>query len=842
MSLYPRERISEALLDSANRGIAMLIAPAGFGKSEAARDAFGTEAHWIDLPDDGASVETLARLIIERTSPRSLRALSAHLARSQTEENRRHLAEWCAGKLRSVEQPIILEDFQRLCSNAAALLFVRTLIESTVPVVRWAIISRETPDLPIGTWLARDYMALPVSSEDLAFDVAEGSAVAAALSVDIDEKSIAELVHDVGGWPLALRLSLGSWERTRALPSLRIRTRLVLFEFIEQQVWSQLSESDRRFFEAAALLTDLRPRILGAAGFPEARLTLERLHLQLPLLSRIGNSAFRLHELFREFLIERSKIDAAAHIERTRRLALALERFGDFDGAIAMQIRAEAWDHAIALLERHGVDRIENGHRAEVLSAMSRLPKKLLDHPVVSGLRGFALSVDGSYALGTREIEHALKGDLSAQMRGALMMQAGLNSFNLMRPAEAMPLFRDLMTNEKVDPKVRVGAAAALASASARAGEVEIARDAIGFCSGSLEIASVELRATVKFRLAYAHLSLGEAGVAETYAIECVQLAHSIGLEGVAARGYAVLQAVASSIYSDTILSRKYSEACIRYASLSGDRSMHIFGLQALLVVAAYQGNDELFEATERQLVELGAERASRNLMWLRFVKVIREGGRGNSQLAISTLTVVNSESLSVAERAFCDSLLALLQAARKPDEAALLLSRPVMILADKDIETRRFLAYAQAFHALGQWLLGRGRAARRAPSPDLSAVTPCDAALLSVIATICSTARQTITGRQLFQLTEPLLALQLDGQARFLRQILAPSTPAQLTRSELEVLRAFRYGGTTTDVADRLGRSSHTILAHLKSACSKIGCSGRAAAVAYAHDMGWIE
>ena len=81
-----------------------------------------------------------------------------------------------------------------------------------------------------------------------------------------------------------------------------------------------------------------------------------------------------------------------------------------------------------------------------------------------------------------------------------------------------------------------------------------------------------------------------------------------------------------------------------------------------------------------------------------------------------------------------------------------------------------------------------------------------------------------------------------MDGHARFLRHVLAPATVIQLTRTELEVLRELRAGGRTSDVADRLGKSSHTVLSHLKSACSKIGCSGRAAAVAYAQEMGWIE
>jgi DNA-binding CsgD family transcriptional regulator len=169
-------------------------------------------------------------------------------------------------------------------------------------------------------------------------------------------------------------------------------------------------------------------------------------------------------------------------------------------------------------------------------------------------------------------------------------------------------------------------------------------------------------------------------------------------------------------------------------------------------------------------------------------------------------------------------------------------LSRPVLIAAAKDHESGRILAHAQVYHSLGQWLLGRGRAARRAPVPDFSKVNPREAALLTVIVTICSTSRQTTTARQLAQLTEPLLALQLDGHARFLRHVLAPAAITELTRTELEVLRELRGGGTTADVADRLGRSSHTVLSHLKSACAKIGCSGRVAAVAYAVDMGWIE
>ena len=409
MSIFPRERVSEALYDSANRGIAILIAPAGFGKSEAVLDAFGDSAHVVNLPEEDAPVERIARLIVERANPRAVRSLNPLLQRAPNDEHRAHLTERCAAWLRDVDDPIVLEDFQRVVADRAALRFVQTLIESTVPNTRWVLVSRETPELPLGTWLARDYMTLPLTTEDLAFDVAEGAAVAAAMGVSIDLASTEELVNDVGGWPLALRLSLGAWERTRALPALRIRTRGVLFEFLESEIWAVLSSDEQELFEAAAHLNELRPRILGAAGFPESRLTLERLHRRLPLLARAHDGTYRLHELFREFLIERQRRDPDAYDSLMRRVARALERFGSVEESVAMYQRAGAWDAAIALLARHGIERIESGHRSAIAAALAKLPREYLDHPVATGLRGYHLSLDGATEIAVRELRTARK-------------------------------------------------------------------------------------------------------------------------------------------------------------------------------------------------------------------------------------------------------------------------------------------------------------------------------------------------------------------------------------------------------------------------------------------------
>ncbi len=145
MSIFPRERLTEALYDSANRGVAMLIAPAGFGKSEAVLDAFGDVGHIVNLPEEDVPIERIARLIVERANPRAVRGLTPLLQRAPTDENRAILPNGarraCATSKRRSCSRISAHRGDR-----AALRFVQTLIESTVPNTRWVLVSRETPN------------------------------------------------------------------------------------------------------------------------------------------------------------------------------------------------------------------------------------------------------------------------------------------------------------------------------------------------------------------------------------------------------------------------------------------------------------------------------------------------------------------------------------------------------------------------------------------------------------------------------------------------------------------------------------------------------------------------
>jgi DNA-binding CsgD family transcriptional regulator len=65
----------------------------------------------------------------------------------------------------------------------------------------------------------------------------------------------------------------------------------------------------------------------------------------------------------------------------------------------------------------------------------------------------------------------------------------------------------------------------------------------------------------------------------------------------------------------------------------------------------------------------------------------------------------------------------------------------------------------------------------------------------------------------------------------------------AELSAAELETLREFdRAGGRAADVAKALGKSKFTVQNQIQSAIKKLGCSGRAEALAYARQRGWLD
>lgn len=839
----PRPRIVNLLGASLDAGIALVIAPPGFGKTEAVRSALGAGASYLSHAEH-PTVEAVARGLIAGTAPGESRSLALLLQRDGGPQMHQELAAWVAARLRNAPRPIVLDDFHHVARDGNVLHFVRTLIEATVPATRWAIVSREMPQLPVGTWIARGRMNLPLTSAELQFTDDEARELANALDVTIDAANLAAIRADTQGWPVALRLALSGWERTRALPPLRLRTRGVLFDYLDAEVWQQTAAADRALLQLAALLVPVGPEVIEAAGFADAPRTLERLARENPFLQPESGGTYRLHELFREFLAQDQRRDRAFLAAIVRRTADGLEQLGFAAEALRLLTSLGLEDRVLDVLGRAGFALIDGGHRDDVVAAMRAFAAGRRNAPVLAALRGYLFKLDGSIENAEAEMAGALAGDLPPAARIETAHRLGKILNNRGRPAEAIAVFTPVLETLPEHSPLTAELRATVAGSYALVGDADQARALLHAACAVLDALDAEARCRTLQQTAFAQFHCGDLAEAETTAERCVELAGALGLDQVAAFAYSILVTLASMLHADTRRAAEFAAAMARLGERCGDKVLQAHGLRAAWAFAADRGDDDALGDAERRLAGIGQIRAFRETLPFRIAAARHLVGTDRLAEAVRTLASFDASGLSRSEAALRDSFAGLLLAAGEDHAgAAALLGRPLIVSAEVDRVNRRAFILAQAHRSLGHWLLGRPLASRRRIDFGDDALYERDRLLIGVILSLCAMPIGGMTGRQVDQLTEPLLAIEMAGHVRFLRKLVAPRLRAvRLTPAELAVLRAFRSGDTESAVASRLGKSPHTVHGHLKGIFRKFGCRSRAEAIDCATRAGLLE
>lgn len=844
--IYERERVSDRVREAAVSGIALIIAAAGFGKTEALRQTYDDEsAILIQLDDLTSSVDAFLKRLVDVVTPRQSRSLSALLEKTDPDAIRDTVVPWVAARLRGVEPAIVVDDLHCVFRDPRAGPVLQHLVELTRHSVTWVLSSRETPELPIGTWIAREWMGMPISDVDLAFTTDEARELAKLIGVRISDPDLEQLARETAGWPIAVQFFLSYWERSRTPVPAGLGTRDVLFRYIDEQVWSGIDDEHRRLLEVAAILPRPSLALLGETGFPRAGAELERLSRRITFIQKDERGEYRLHDVFREFITERHRLDRVQYAELIAKVAGALAKLGLSPEALELYTRLGDEQQIVALLETIGFDLIESGHRKSVEDALNALPAPAHVTPMVTALRGHIQMLEGAFATAETELRRAL--DAAGDGPARLTIAHRLATFYAGRGdyANARTLLESVLGDVTVLSADTLDLRALYAAALATTGEFVSAMEHANAVLGHVTEVPLDRRAGVFHRCALAFYFCDRPQDAEQLASEAAGLALSLQQEQLAARIFSLLMAVSHDISPDISYIEGYARAMEAAATNAGDRQLRVRALQALYLLAAQRGDDDTAEQMERELTALGNVRTFRESFPVRRARFDMLVGRGQFAQARQMLESVDPKTISAAENALRQSLL-LLAAIGQGDETflAAMIQRPFLIEVGPDMPSRRDLAMARIYQSLALWLCGRQSQARRMVVQRDVPLPAIDQTVANTIASILGTNRQVITTKRLEQLTEPLIALNLGGIARFLRRVVAApiSAHAQLTPAEVTLLRAWRPGDTIAELAMRIGKSPNTINAQMRSIAQKTGTSGRGEALEYARDLGLID
>jgi DNA-binding CsgD family transcriptional regulator len=215
--------------------------------------------------------------------------------------------------------------------------------------------------------------------------------------------------------------------------------------------------------------------------------------------------------------------------------------------------------------------------------------------------------------------------------------------------------------------------------------------------------------------------------------------------------------------------------------------------------------------------------------------EVLRLGWSGHFSAAHSVLAALSTtQAGSVGERAMCRALLALVAAALADVPDARRLARRAISESARPPATTpaaelRWLRLARALAANASHLVGGVARAGRAAQAQFMAGDP-DSAWL-VLARVDPPWQEAPAAVQRY--------------ARFIAAVherYAAQSLAPLTATEVAILRHLDAGDTAVRIAQRLGRSVHTVRTHLRNAYAKLGARGRGEAMFKARGLGLLS
>jgi LuxR family transcriptional regulator, maltose regulon positive regulatory protein len=377
--LVPRPHLIGRLIAARESALAMIVAPAGYGKSTLLAEWAEHDERpfaWVELETRdnhpvhliGTLADALGEVGALSSGPLDLISdiASARLTLRQAVQ-------------RSLGPFVLVIDDADSLSEPAALDVLAMLIEHLPTGSQLALASRREPALPIGSLRARRKLS-ELRSADLVMTRHEAAWLASLSGLELDDAGLDLLVRRTEGWPAGLYLAAlavrGERDPTAALAGFSGEDRTVV-DYLGEELLARLAPEEIAFLMRSSVLDRLSgplcDYVLERQGSARLLRTLSRSNVLLVPLDRT-DTEYRYHRLFAQTLrgeLRRSgpELERAIHTRASDWHA----QHGDADGAILHAISSGDVPLAGRLLWRHAGDYVSSGRNARVRDWLGRL-------------------------------------------------------------------------------------------------------------------------------------------------------------------------------------------------------------------------------------------------------------------------------------------------------------------------------------------------------------------------------------------------------------------------------------------------------------------------------------
>ncbi|MBD5605607.1 MAG: hypothetical protein IAI48_11040, partial [Candidatus Eremiobacteraeota bacterium] len=431
--LVRRPRLQARSLELARTKLALVRAPAGFGKTTLLRQwydalrAGGMAAGWLSFdPSDTGGIGVLAYLVqaIESAGHRFGPPVASIVA-PESVATVDAAIDTVVNDLCGAGRPVFLflDDVHAL-RTAAASEALALFLERAPDSLHVAVASREEPHMPLARARALGNV-VEITALDLRFSRDETVEFMSAFNHErLDVGDIEKLDARVEGWAAGLTLAAlaleGALDPGDVLDSISGRGRSFAGYFVEVVLARQSAEL-REFLLSTSLLERFSPELCDAVTEgSEARAFIDEIESRgLFVFSLDGERRwYRYHHLFADFLrreLARRDPDRAVaiHGRASRWLAAA----GLHDAAFEHAIAANDFELAASALAERCHTMFYDGQLRVLLDRASQLPESILDdHPRVQLAKAWSLVLEWKF-VETRAILAKVRASLARSGR-----------------------------------------------------------------------------------------------------------------------------------------------------------------------------------------------------------------------------------------------------------------------------------------------------------------------------------------------------------------------------------------------------------------------------------------